>query len=242
MADERLLDTSELELERELLRAAAEDCPPPSARRRGLAALGLLAVATPAAAAAPAVTGALGGSSGAGGIAGGWSTMAGWGLWQWGLVVGVGGAAIVGASALAPLAPERVTAAAPSAARAAPALSAPLPAARAPALLDEPAAEATSPAPAEPERSAATSRPRSAAPTASASRAASIRDEIDRLDRARSALGRGEPDVALTTLNEYSRRHPNGELRVEAAILRVDALRARGDALAASATARDTER
>jgi len=52
VADDRWLGDDALALERELLRAAVEERPPAGARRRGLAALGLLSVVAPSTAAA----------------------------------------------------------------------------------------------------------------------------------------------------------------------------------------------
>jgi hypothetical protein len=56
---------------------------------------------------------------------------------------------------------------------------------------------------------------------------ASIRDEIDLLDRARSALRRGTPDLALAVIREYFARYPGGELRAEAEVVRREARRRR---------------
>ncbi|HOU91166.1 MAG TPA: hypothetical protein PLU22_08980 [Polyangiaceae bacterium] len=227
MAEERLIDTSELPLERELLRAAAEESPPPSARRRGLAALGLLSVAVPtAAAAAPTPAAGFGASWGSTAL-GGWS-----GIAKWGLVAVLGGAGAGGAVAL-----DRATrseavapAAAPSTPEVAPPAPARAPPGPVPAVTEAPAPAASAPA-------VAPARPRPAAPPRDAAGAASIRDEIDRLDRARGALSRGAPDTALAVLAEYAARHPRGELREEAAVLRIEALRARGDQRAAAEAA-----
>lgn len=226
MAEERLIDTSELPLERELLRAAAEESPPPSARRRGLAALGLLSVAVPtAAAAAPTPAAGFGASWGSTAL-GGWS-----GIAKWGLVAVLGGAAAGGAVALdrATRSEAAVSAAAPRAPEVAPAAPATAP--------SGPAAATEAPPPAASAPVATPARPRPAAPPRDAAGAASIRDEIDRLDRARGALSRGAPDTALAVLAEYAARHPRGELREEAAVLRIEALRARGDQRAAAAAA-----
>ncbi len=229
MADERLIDTSDLPLERELLRAAAEESPPPSARRRGLAALGLLSVAVPTAAAAAPTPAAGFGASWGSTAGGGWS-----GLAKWGLIVVLGGAAAGGAVALdrATRSAAPVPAAVPRAPEIAPAAPAP-----APELPGPTSAATEAPAPASSAPALAPARPRPAAPPRDVASAASIRDEIDRLDRARGALSRGAPDTALAVLAEYAARHPRGELLEEAAVLRIEALRAQGDHRAAAAAA-----
>jgi hypothetical protein len=51
VAEQRLIESSELPLERELLRAASAECAPLSVRRRALDALGLLRVMPPTASA-----------------------------------------------------------------------------------------------------------------------------------------------------------------------------------------------
>jgi hypothetical protein len=53
-----------------------------------------------------------------------------------------------------------------------------------------------------------------------APRAASIREEINLLDRARAGLRIGDRRQAQTALDEYYRRFPKGELRSEADIVR----------------------
>jgi hypothetical protein len=52
--------------------------------------------------------------------------------------------------------------------------------------------------------------------------------ELEALDRARSALARGDASRALGLLDEYSTRFPKPRLRAESAVLRVEALVARG--------------
>jgi hypothetical protein len=68
---------------------------------------------------------------------------------------------------------------------------------------------------------------RAAEPASTAERTISIREEIDLLDRARTALARGKYELTLTLLDRYSARYPQGELREEANAVRVDALRKR---------------
>ena len=57
----------------------------------------------------------------------------------------------------------------------------------------------------------------------------SIASEIDELDRARAALGTGEPRRAIDRLNRYDRSFPQGTLREEALRLRIEALVSNGE-------------
>jgi hypothetical protein len=61
--------------------------------------------------------------------------------------------------------------------------------------------------------------------------------EVTRLDEARTALDQADPDRALTILQEYARRFPRGALAPEAAVLRIEALVAAGDRAAATRAA-----
>lgn len=212
MDEERLLESGGHALEREILRAGAEEVAPAAARRRALMTLGLLAVAPTAAASVGATTG---------------STAARAGLkwlpkWGWALSVG-GAAAVVGAIAVqqagqpATLAPPVSSS---SARRAMPAPNA-RPAVIPSAPDDTPPLERSSPAPTS---SAALGTPNST------TRSISIRDEIKLLDRARAALAGGTPDKALALLREYSARHPGGELSREASVIREQATRAQRQA------------
>ncbi|MBN2195391.1 MAG: hypothetical protein JW751_21410 [Polyangiaceae bacterium] len=242
MADDRLLDTSNVALERELIRAAAEEGPPPSVRRRGLAALGLLAVATPAAAAPAALAAAGAGKTpGAAGLLG-WNL-----LFKWGMVAAMfGGAAVGGAvafeGAIANSPPNEPTPVVHRASdpegpghqsQATPGESGPTR-----VQAEEDRAEALA---APPGHSPATAAPATRPPRGT-SGASSIREEIDLIDRARANLASGAPDRALAVLRDYSARHPRGELREEAAVVRIEALRAKGDERAASAAVRRFER
>jgi hypothetical protein len=53
--------------------------------------------------------------------------------------------------------------------------------------------------------------------------AASIREEIDLLDRARAQLSRGNSGAATEIIGQYFARCPNGELRAEAEFVRREA-------------------
>jgi hypothetical protein len=57
--------------------------------------------------------------------------------------------------------------------------------------------------------------------------------ELESLDRARSALAGGDASRALGLLDEYSVRFPKARLRAESAVLRIEALSASGQKLAA---------
>jgi hypothetical protein len=57
----------------------------------------------------------------------------------------------------------------------------------------------------------------------------SIANEIEELDRARAALGTGEPKRAIDRLNRYDRTFPRGTLREEALRLRIEALVSTGE-------------
>lgn len=80
--------------------------------------------------------------------------------------------------------------------------------------------------------SAAPSRAASLGPsprTSTTARAPDIQAQIALIDRARAAVAGGNPTGALTALDDYASRFPNGVLGQEAAMLRIEALLARGD-------------
>lgn len=62
----------------------------------------------------------------------------------------------------------------------------------------------------------------------------SLAKELSLIDSARAALLRGEPSVALRTLNAYRAQFPRGALRAEATVQRVEALIATGDRASAA--------
>jgi len=62
--------------------------------------------------------------------------------------------------------------------------------------------------------------------------------EVRSLDVARAALQRGDPAGALAQLDRHDREFENGAMRTESAVLRVDALAARGDKQAAQTLAK----
>lgn len=67
-----------------------------------------------------------------------------------------------------------------------------------------------------------------------ASESDSLARELSLIDNARAALLRGEPAVALRTLQTYRSQFPRGALQAEATVQRVEALMAIGDRASAS--------
>lgn len=74
--------------------------------------------------------------------------------------------------------------------------------------------------------------PPSASVVASAG-GSSLREQIEVIDRARSALRAGAPRAALAHLDTYGFRWPKGELALDAQVLRIEARFAAGDRAAA---------
>ncbi len=72
---------------------------------------------------------------------------------------------------------------------------------------------------------------------ATPSAGASANAELSMLDQARSQIADGDPARALSTLDAYLRRFPNGGLSPEASVLRIEALVAAGDRPAATRAA-----
>jgi hypothetical protein len=66
----------------------------------------------------------------------------------------------------------------------------------------------------------------------------SLKDEVAQLDSARSALRSAQPSAALNHLNEYARRFPRGTLHLEAEALRIEAFASSGKDAEASKRAR----
>ncbi len=249
MVDDRLLETSDLPLERELLRAAAEEAPPSATRVRALAALGLLSVATPAAAAtSAAATGTAATTAGHAGLLG-----AHW-IFKWGLVLGLGASAVGGAvvaerslrggdaevvsSAIeptvspAPTAAEERQGVGPEVDPDSEEIEAEVPPEERTASVEHEAM------PARPVPTGSRARPAPKTPAVPTG-AVSIREEVQLLDRARAQVARHAPEAALATLGEYASRYPQGALREEAAVIRIEALRASGRRQAAGREAQE---
>lgn len=205
----RLLDSTTDDLERELLRAGADYSASPELRGKTLAALGL----TGAAATLGASVTASASVSGSGAKLGVSSLLAKLGAAKL-AVLAVGATAAVAV----PLALQ-------SSAPPAPAVVPPSPAAL-PAPTPKVSRVVAPPTPAEP------AVPQAPAPTASAraasprplSSAEALRIELGQLDAARSRLRSGRADEALALLDAYDRVNPRGALKLEAEVLRIDAL------------------
>jgi hypothetical protein len=245
--DDRLIETSDLPLEREMLRAAAEETVPASVRRHALASLGLFVVAS------PAVLSSLGGSAAAA-----TSTLGktvGWQVWlpKLTLFLSLGGVAAVGGaiawdqvqSASRESASSQVASPRAPHSRGAKSVVA-VPAEtqvthiashEAAHLPEVPAAETTAAlrgsGTAKVKTTTRRSVPHLTSETTSANdltetkRAASIRGEIEKLDQARAELRRGAPDAALAVIRDYFTRYPTGEFGAEAELIRREALRTR---------------
>lgn len=213
-------------LSRALLNAGTSEEPSDEALARTLAALGAGAIALGTAAAAGGAGTALGASHGSGLVA--VTSIAKW--------IGIGaalGAVTVGAAEgvrhLGAPEPAAVTA------RGAPAalVDHAVPPTRAPERALAAAEPAASEAPAAP-----SSAPQPASKTDAPGPAGRLDEEVAQLDRARSALRRGDASAALAAVAEYRRRFSAGTLSQEARLIELDALEARGDHAAASAAAR----
>lgn len=223
----------------ELLASARRDAPSAASRARvaGALGLGVGAAATTATAKAAAVAKATSSSAAT-------AKIAGIGLWT--KVVGVaavtlavGGTAAVATRSEAPrpvlaasTAEPLATAAIDSARMRHDEIPPPEPA----EARVEAAASTTRPA--DSASAAATARPRPAVasrPPASASdtEPSPLAREVRAIDVARRALSAGDARAALSTLDQHDRDFPNGPMRTEAEVLRVDALVASGDQAAA---------
>lgn len=152
------------------------------------------------------------------------------------IVAAVGGGATVAVrQSSAPPAPVISTAAAPQVASVAPAASR----ANVPSAVVE---ETSTPLPvveanALPSTPAATARPTPRASTTP--QESSLTRELGSLDGARALLGRGDATGALAALDRHDREFANGSMRAESAMLRVEALLAKGDEAGAKARAKD---
>ncbi len=65
-----------------------------------------------------------------------------------------------------------------------------------------------------------------------------VQAQVALVDRARALVRAGDPGGALRVVDEYGRRFPRGVLSEEASLLRIEAVVARGDRVAASDLAR----
>jgi hypothetical protein len=79
---------------------------------------------------------------------------------------------------------------------------------------------------------------RSAARANPANDASDVRDQIRMIDEARASMDRHNPSAALSSVDRYAAKYPDGMFRQEARILRILALDDRGDHTRATALAR----
>lgn len=214
----RLLDESDSDFERALLRAGTSYRVSPDLRAKTLSALGIAGAATLTAGVAGSTT-----LSAAPPAAASPTLLAKLGV---GKVLAA--LAAVGAVASVPVvyfvtkgetpspseAPKATTPATPSPKAVEQPADERAPAPEPSPLAEAPRAEAPAPPTAKTERS-------NAKPAASA---AALRAELSALDAARAALAGGNPQGALALLDSYDRANPRGLLRLEAEVLRIDAL------------------
>jgi hypothetical protein len=66
----------------------------------------------------------------------------------------------------------------------------------------------------------------------------SLREQAERIDRARSLISAGDPNGALIVLDDFDRRFAGGPLSEESMLLRIEGLARRGDRGSASVLAR----
>lgn len=129
-------------------------------------------------------------------------------------------AAIIAPTRTGPLGVARVTSLEPTAA--------PL---QVPVLQDAPALEPSNPPAIEAVEQAgspAAAGPRSANAGRTTSEKSSVKAELVLLEQARAALHSGSSNAALQVLSRYGERYPRGNLRLEAEVLRVEALASAG--------------
>ncbi len=241
MADDRLIEVSEVELEKAMLRACIEEETPSDVRRRALASLGLLAVAVPTATAT--TVGTTGGAvASTVGEAAWWQT----GLAKAAMFLGLGGG-VVGATAAYLAWGHAPGESAPSvvqepgragvarhvddARSSVPVVEEDFDLTPTDRPLPTPAIERTVKRDSSGPRTARTAGS-SATPARTEASAGgvvtepkganSIREEIELLDRARAELRRGSPASARRLIDEYLARYPAGELRTEAEIIKRD--------------------
>lgn len=229
----RLRDSSGSDLERALLDAGKSFQVTPETRARTIAALGLAGASVVSVSAATAGSAASAGANAppiAGASALGTSSAVvakvGWLKW-------LGGALAAGALAGVPIGYALSTSDEPAASTPRP--SRPLPAPPPPAALN-PEQPAETPAPdltqdANEDAKAAVRQRREAKPEDAS---AALRAELTQLDAARRELANGAPQRTLVLLDAYDRAHPRGRLKLEAEVLRIDALAKSGRGAAAS--------
>jgi hypothetical protein len=105
--------------------------------------------------------------------------------------------------------------------------------------VDPPVANTSAPVPAKTTISARASAVPKPTDTSPPPAETQLTKELRALDVARSALNRGDANACLAELDKHDRAFPTGQLRMDAAILRVEALLARGDSARAKKLASD---
>jgi hypothetical protein len=224
----RLLDSSSDELERALLQAGSTYDASPELRDKTLAALGLTGAAATLGAGALAA-----GSSSKLGLS---SLLAQLSTAKLAVVaVGAGAALAVPLMMSGPEQPPKPVARATA--------PAPRPVSRqqapvAPAPPEPAVAPETPQAPEAPVAPGVTAPGRAAASSKPLSSAEALRVELAQLDAARSKLASGRSDEALALLDAYDRSVPRGVLKLEAEVLRIDALSRSGRTALAQSRAR----
>ena len=220
----RLLDASDSEIERLLLRAGRAGAPPGAQKRALVAATAVLGASMIAGTGVAAGNAALSAKVG---------SFAALGSLKWLALAGAVGAAgvgtVVGAVAIqhaaTPMVSTTVRTRATSVRPASIARSAPPPPTQATARpVEAVPASATSSVQTPPHT--ASGSPIGLAPVPTTP---SFSDELATLDRARAAIDVREPARALSILEGYRSRFPNGAMRPEAAMLRIEALEKAGD-------------
>lgn len=206
---QRLLDDGATELELMLLRAGDAEGPSLAARRLAASSLGISAAITTTAASGAAAAGAQSLVPAATVFAAKW--------WVIGALVSVGAGVSYVSLTAGEVAPRPVASVAPVALAPPPTSSSPVASAEGPILRPESQLSAV------PERAPVT------APHGGPATPVGIQEQVSLIDRARSAAASGQVGATLAALDEYHRRFPRGVLQQEAAMLRIEAMLARGD-------------
>jgi hypothetical protein len=226
-----LSDTSANPLTRALLRSGRGDAPSDDARRHAAIAIGVAGAIT-------ASTGTAGAAGGATGAAAATKWLASAALLKWAGVTIVG-ATLAGGVLATELAHERSRETPPQPAPSA--VRSPTPSEPAATVqIAQPATTASGAAtvPVRVPQAATSVAPSPVAPSPSSDDSASLRAELNLVDRARVDLSDGLPDRALAELEAHRRAFPNGVLSSEAAVLRIEALARSGREEAAAREAR----
>jgi hypothetical protein len=216
MNPRRLIDDAVDDFERNLLSAGRRDAMAPSSRMRILVGLGLGALVPGTAVAATTKGAAQGGLLAMAAASGGVKLAVGGALgavaiWSAVALVDVGGSSDVERTGVIEVQPVR----------------------------QERSPKAVVPVEAVEEPVEAVEEPASKLPPKAAPAADDLGKELSSLDEARAALRAGEPDRTLRLLDEHGRKFPRQRLRVEATVLRIEALSSSGRSRAARKAGED---